>query len=116
MEKTNSDITLRIQPRDPEYYTGEIVVSKVNNSGSKLGIEKVAYTAGDIEVKLANSSVVYNGKDQKPEAKDIVVTDKKSGTVLDSKKVIKSISASSSDVKEAKMEMLIHIVTQPDLK
>ena len=98
---TNSDITLRIQPRDTEYYTGEIVVSKVNNSGSKLGIEKVAYTAGDIEVKLANSSVVYNGKDQKPEAKDIVVTDKKSGTVLDSKKVIKSISASSSDVKEA---------------
>ena len=98
---TNSDITLRIQPRDTEYYTGEIVVSKVNNFGSKLGIEKVAYTAGDIEVKLANSSVVYNGKDQKPEAKDIVVTDKKSGTVLDSKKVIKSISASSSDVMEA---------------
>ena len=45
--------------------------------------------------------MVYNGKDQKPEAKDIVVTDKKSGTVLDSKKVIKSISASSSDVVEA---------------
>ena len=100
---TNSDITLRIQPRDTEYYTGEIVVSKVNNNptGDKLGIAKVAYTAGDIEVKLANSSVVYNGTDQKPEAKDIVVTDKKSGTVLDSKKAIKSISASSATVAEA---------------
>ena len=100
---TNSEITLRIQPRDTEYYTGEIVVSKVNNSstGNNLGIEKVAYTAGDISVKLANPSVVYNGQDQTPKAEDIVITDKKSGAVLDSKKTIKSISASTATVAEA---------------
>ena len=100
---TNSDITLRIQPRDTEYYTGEIVVSNVGNttSGNKLGIGKVAYTAGDITVKLANPSVVYNGKDQTPKAADLVITDKKSGAVLDSKKVIKSITASKSPVAEA---------------
>ena len=99
---TNSDITLRIQPRDTEYYTGEIVVSNVNNTGStKLGIGKVAYTAGDITVKLANPSVVYNGKDQTPKAEDIVITDKKSGAVLDSKKAIKSITASKATVAEA---------------
>ena len=99
---TNSDVTLRIQPRDTEYYTGEIVVSNVNNTGSnKLGIGKVAYTAGDITVKLANPSVVYNGKDQTPKAEDIVITDKKSGAVLDSKKAIKSITASKTTVAEA---------------
>ena len=92
---TDSEITLRIQPRDTEYYTGEISVSTANNAGStKLGIAKVAYNAADknITAELANPTVVYNGKDQTPKKEDIVLKDTKSGAVLDSKTVIKSIS------------------------
>ena len=96
---TDSEITLRIQPRDTEYYTGEISVSTVNNGGStKLGIAKVAYNAADknITAELANPAVVYNGKDQTPKKEDIVLKDTKSGAVLDSKTVIKNISVSKS--------------------
>ncbi len=100
---TNSDITLRIQPRDTDYYTGEIVVSTENNvnNGDKLSIDKIAYSTGDITAELSNPSVVYNGKDQKPKAEDIVIKDKKSGAVLDSKTVISSITANPSTVAEA---------------
>ena len=100
---TNSDITLRIQPRDTEYYTGEIAVTTVNavKDGTKLGIAKVAYNAAnkDITAELANPSVVYNGKDQMPKAEDIILKDAKSGAVLDSKATIKSITANPSTVK-----------------
>lgn len=80
-----------VQPKDQQYYTGEQVLT-LDNGG---GIQPKTYEEGDIKVEYIGGSDVYDGTELSLDKSDFRVTDALSGEVLDSEKMIWSITPSS---------------------
>ncbi len=87
-------VTISVKPVDTNYYTGEFVVTTTNNAGSTgLTIAKRTWVSQkeDLKVEVNNKTKEYDGSGLVPAKKDLVVTDVRSGAVLDSEKAITSV-------------------------
>ena len=92
LENCNSNITITIQPRDKEYYTGEYVISNQK-------ITPISWKNDDgtlnFKAEFVNKEFEYTGSAIKLEKDDIKVTELLSndgaGTVLDSEEVIENV-------------------------